>query len=318
MENLDSTINPVVPMLSIVLSVYNEADGIADCHREISSVMSSLNCTYEMIFVNDGSSDGTERILRDIAAQDSLVRVINFSRNFGHEAAMLAGIDYSRGEAVICMDADLQHPPAKIPAMLESWRAGAEVVNMVRADRLDANAIQKANSRIFYRLINSISNVRLAENASDYFLISRRVADILKSDFRERTRFLRGIIQIVGFNKTTLEYVASERATGKSKYSFFKLLRLSFTAISSFSKVPLQLGIIAGIIFGLISIVLIIYSLIMWVHDTPVSGYTTLVVFMSAFASIQMFVIGIIGQYIGYIFDEIKGRPIYIVKEVWG
>lgn len=304
------------PVLSVVVSVYNEAEGIRLAYEEMTRVLRQMSETYELIFVNDGSTDGSDDILHPIAEDDPNVRLISFSKNFGHEAAMLAGIDYSRGGAVICFDSDLQHPPAKIPEMVARWRDGFDVVNMVRTDRADANFLQKSSSRLFYRFTNLISDVKLAENASDFFLISKRVAAVLKTDFRERTRFLRGIVQLVGFPKTTLEYKAEERKTGYSKYTFFRLVKLSFSAISSFSKAPLRLGIFTGILFGIISLILIIYSLVMWIFDTPVSGYTTLVVFISAFASIQMFVIGIIGQYIGYIFDEVKGRPIYIVKEV--
>jgi len=192
------------------------------------------------------------------------------------------------------------------------------VVNMVRTLRKDAGLIQKMNSKLFYKFVNSISSVKLAENASDFFLISQKVCKLLRSNFRERTRFLRGIIQLVGFKKTTLEYVAPKRIAGKSKYSFFKLLKLSFTAISSFSKLPLQLGIITGLIFSAISIILIVFSLVMWILDKTIPGYTTLIIFMSAFAGIQLFVTGLIGQYISYVFDEVKERPVYIVNEIYG
>ena len=302
--------------ISVVVSVYNEAEGIAGSYAEFTRVLSAMDCTYELIFVNDGSTDATLSILKPIAESDSNVRVINFSKNFGHESAMIAGIDYAKGDAIICMDSDLQHPPVKIPEMVASWKEGFDVVNMVRVERKDATVWNKITSRCFYKFINRISDAKLAENASDFFLISRSVADVLKTDFRERTRFLRGLIQLVGYSRTTLEYVAQERQAGQSHYSFFKLLKLSFSAISSFSKMPLQLGLFAGIIFGCISLLLIIYSVVMWFLERPVSGYTTLVVFMSAFASIQMFVIGVIGQYLGFIFDEIKGRPIYIVKDI--
>lgn len=303
-------------VLSVVVSVYNEKEGIRHSYDEMTCVLKQMSETYELIYVEDGSTDGTSDILRSIAEKDTNVRLVSFSRNFGHEAAMLAGIDYSRGEVVICLDSDLQHPPSKIPDMIALWRKGFDVVNMVRTDRMDANFFQKTNSRMFYRFVNLISDVKLTENASDFFLISRRVADVLKTDFRERTRFLRGIVQLVGFSKTTLEYKAQERKSGQSKYSFFKLVKLSISAIFSFSKAPLRLSIFFGCVFGIVSLILIVYSLIMWALDTPISGYTTIVVFMSAFASIQMFVVGIIGLYIGYIFDEVKGRPIYIVKEV--
>lgn len=301
--------------ISIVVPAYNEEPGIEKCYKELTKELSQLQLSYEIVFVNDGSTDCTAHILKQIALSDSHVRLIDLSRNFGHEPAMMAGIDYSKGKAVICMDSDLQHPPVKIPEMVSKWHEGFEIVNMVRVDRKDAGFLQKSFSRLFYKIINKMSDAKLAENASDFFLISRQVVDILKNDYRERTRFLRGIIQTIGFKKTTIEYVADSRLDGKSKYSFFKLLRLSFIAVSSFSKLPLQLGVFAGIIFGCISLVLIVYSIVMWIYNTPVSGYTTLIVFMSAFASIQLFVIGMIGQYIGYIFDEVKHRPIYIVKE---
>jgi dolichol-phosphate mannosyltransferase len=278
----------------------------------------SLQINYEIIFVNDGSVDNSLEILKEIAASDNRVKIVNFSKNFGHEAAMIAGIDHACGEAVICMDSDLQHPPEMLPEMLQKKAEGFDVVNMVRTCRKDAGALQRINSKLFYKFLNSISSVKLAENASDFFLISRKVCKILQNDFRERTRFLRGIIQLVGFKKTTIEYIAPKRAAGKSKYSFYKLLKLSLTAISSFSKIPLQLGIFTGLIFSALSIGLIVFSVVMWILGETIPGYTTLIIFMSAFAGIQLFVTGLIGQYISYVFDEVKGRPAYIVDEVYG
>lgn len=304
--------------VSVVVSAYNEESGVKGCYEALTAVLSAMPESYEIVFVNDGSKDNTLPLLKDIVLSDAHVRVVDFSRNFGHEAAMLAGIDYSKGKAIICMDCDLQHPPAKIPEMVARWKDGFDVVNMVRSDRKDASFFSKMSSRLFYKLINRISDANLEENASDFFLISRTVADVLKTDFRERTRFLRGLIQSVGFSKTSLEYVAEERKTGKSHYSFFGLTKLAFSAVSSFSKMPLRLGIITGLAFGFLGVVMIIYSLVMWILARPVSGYTTMIVFMSLFASVQMLVIGVIGQYVGYIFDEIKARPIYIVKEVIG
>jgi len=302
---------------SVVASVYNEEECLKMFYQALAETLVSLKINYEIIFVNDGSSDNSLILLKDIVASDPAVKVINFSRNFGHEAAMIAGIDHACGEAVICMDSDLQHPPAIIPEMLRKNSEGFEVVNMVRTLRKDAGWLQKVNSKLFYKFINSISTVKLAENASDFFLISQKVCQLLRNNFRERTRFLRGIIQLVGFKKTTLEYVAPKRAAGKSKYSFYKLLKLSFTAISSFSKVPLQLGIITGLIFGVVSILLIVFSLVMWILGKTIPGYTTLIIFLSAFAGIQLFVTGLIGQYISYVFDEVKERPVYITDGIY-
>jgi dolichol-phosphate mannosyltransferase len=302
---------------SVVASVFNEEECLMMFYESLSETLVSLHIAYEIIFVNDGSSDNSLQILKNIAASDSTVKIINFSRNFGHEAAMIAGIDHACGEAVICMDSDLQHPPKMIPDMLQKKAAGFDVVNMVRTGRKDAGLLQKMNSKLFYKFINSISSVKLAENASDFFLISQKVCKLLRSDFRERTRFLRGLIQLVGFRKTTVEYIAPKRAAGKSKYSFFKLFKLSLTAISSFSKIPLQLGIFMGLIFSAISLVLIVFSVVMWILEKSIPGYTTLIIFMSAFAGIQLFITGLIGQYISYVFDEVKGRPVYIVDEIY-
>jgi len=303
---------------SVVVSVYNEEACLLMFYESLSKILASLQISYEIIFVNDGSVDNSLSILINIVSKDCAVKIIDFSRNFGHEAAMLAGIDHACGEAIICMDSDLQHPPELIPEMLQKNREGFDVINMVRTVREDASFLQKMNSKLFYKFINSISSVKLAENASDFFLISKKVCQVLQSDFRERTRFLRGIIQLVGFRKTTIEFEAPKRIAGKSKYSFFKLLKLSLTAISSFSKIPLQLGIITGLIFSLISVVLIVFSLAMWLLGRTIPGYTTLIIFMSTFAGIQLFVVGLIGQYISYVFDEVKRRPVYIVNEVYG
>ena len=302
---------------SIVASVYNEEECLQIFYETLTKTLVPLQISYEVIFVNDGSEDNSLAILKEISKQDHKVKVVDFSRNFGHEAAMLAGIDHARGEAVICMDSDLQHPPELIPEMLQRKADGFDVVNMVRKVRKDAGFFQKINSKLFYKFLNSISSVKLAENASDFFLISWKVCNVLKNDFRERTRFLRGIIQLVGFKKSTIEFEAPKRAAGKSKYSFIKLLKLSLTAVSSFSKLPLQIGIITGLIFVAISIILIIFSLIMWILEKTIPGYTTLIIFMSAFAGIQLFVTGLIGQYISYVFDEVKQRPLYIINEVY-
>ncbi|MDR2084570.1 MAG: glycosyltransferase family 2 protein [Bacteroidales bacterium] len=303
----------VIPELSVVVSVYNEEEILNEFYTILKSEIENLKITYEIIFVNDGSIDSSIDILKKLSDSDKKLKVIDFSRNFGHEAAMIAGIDYCTGNYVICMDSDLQHPPRLIAEMLSKANEGYDIINMVRLERKDGGLLKKITSKIFYKLLNNMASVRFEENASDFFLISKKVANILRTQYRERTRFLRGIIQIVGFNKTNIEFVAEERKAGKSKYNFLKLLRLSFTAVSSFSKMPLQLGIVAGIIFLVLSLVLLIYSIIMWSMHKTIPGYTTLIVFLSAFAGIQLFITGLIGQYIGYMFDEIKRRPIYSI-----
>jgi dolichol-phosphate mannosyltransferase len=216
------------------------------------------------------------------------------------------------------MDADLQHPPSLIPKMVEEYKQGVEIVNMVCTNRADAGWLKKLTSRLFYKMINRISPVQFAENASDFFLISGRVASILKENFRERARFLRGFIQIIGFKKSTLSFDAVSRQGGKSKYSLYRLFVLSMGAIVSFSKLPLHLGIVVGAIFSVFSLLVGGYSIYMkFVGETP-PGYTTLVVFMSMSFAIMFFLIGIIGVYIGYNFDENKKRPHYLIATKQG
>lgn len=303
-------------LYSIIVSVYNEEAVLQQFHQELSATISPIDADFELLFVNDGSSDNSRAVLQQLMEKDPRVRVIHFSRNFGHEAAMLAGIDHCRGEAAVCMDSDLQHPPTLLPAMLQKYQEEKDVVTMMRTDRADGGAGKHLSSKLFYRIINKLSDARLQPNASDFFMVSRKVMDVLKNDYRERTRFLRGIIQNIGFEKDSINYEAPQRAAGKSKYSFWKLLGFSFSAIASFSKAPLKIGIYSGLVFVLLSIILIIYSIVMWIVDTPVSGYTTIVIFLSAFAGIQLFVTGAIGYYIGFIFDEVKQRPLYIIQSI--
>lgn len=306
------------PLYSIIVSVYNEESVLPLFHREISAVIDTLADTadFELLFVNDGSRDNSHQILKQLMKKDKRVRVIHLSRNFGHEAAMIAGLDHCRGEAAVCMDSDLQHPPALLPQMFSLYRQGKDVVTMIRTDRADGGTGKHLSSRLFYRIINKMSDAKLQPGASDFFLLSQKVIDVLRTDYRERTRFLRGIVQNIGFKKDSICYEAPSRAAGQSKYSYRKLLKFSFSAIASFSKAPLKIGIYSGLVFVLLSIFLIIYSIVMWIIDTPVSGYTTIVIFLSAFAGIQLFVTGAIGYYIGFIFDEVKQRPHYVIQEI--
>ncbi len=301
---------------SIIVSVYNEEDVIELFYRTLKEVVDKLNYEVEILFINDGSRDNSKSLIDGFAAADKKVKAIHFSRNFGHEAAMIAGIDNACGDVLICMDADLQNPPQLIGQMLEKYETGNDIVAMVREGRADGGLYKRITSELFYKIINQLSDTKLKPNASDFFMVSRKVADVLRNNYRERTRFLRGFIQIVGFNTTTMAYYAPKRAAGESKYSFMKLAHFAFNSLVSFSKAPLKLGIYTGVLFGMLSIFLIVFSLIMWIVDRPVSGYTTIIIFLSAFAGILLLVIGIIGYYIGFILDEVKGRPIYIIEDI--
>ena len=301
--------------LSVVISVYNEEQTIEVCYNELKKELGSLNISYKIIFVNDGSTDASFSILQNIAKEDEGIKVLNFSRNFGHESAMLAGLDHANSDAVVCMDCDLQHPPACLKEMYNKFRAGADIIHMVRAQRKDGTALINLFSKLFYLIINKMTRIKIEPNASDFFLISKRVVAILTKDYRERTRFLRGLIQLIGFKREKIEFVAPKRMAGESKYSFSQLLVLSFSAISVLSKAPLRLGIYVGALFGLFSLGVGVYSLIMYFIDQPISGYTTIVILISAMFSVLFFVLGIMADYIGNLFDEVKARPHYIVMD---
>ncbi|MGB4413749.1 MAG: glycosyltransferase family 2 protein [Paludibacter sp.] len=297
---------------SLVVSAYNEELVLRSFYKQMMSALETCQCEYELIFVNDGSTDKSQEIIDEISHENPNVKSILFSKNFGHEAAMIAGIDYACGDALICMDSDLQHPPAIVPEILNRFMLGdVDIINMVRRVGKHQNKL----SSLFYKIVNRISPYNIEENASDFFLISDRIAQILRNDYRERVRFLRGFIQIIGFRKTTLSYLSTEREAGKSKYSMRRLVSLSITAVATLSKLPLKIGIYLGAICGFFSLLLAVYSIIMKFIDQPVSGYTTIVVFLGIMFSIQFFILGILGEYIGFLFDEQKKRPIYIVDK---
>ena len=300
--------------LSVVVSVYNEEESLEIFWDNLKEALILLDISYEVIFVNDGSFDGSAEILQSIARGNKSAKIINFSTNFGHEAAMTAGLEYSKGDAVICMDADLQHPPLEIDRMLKKFNDGYEIINMVRKKNLDVGFFKNLIIKIFYILLNMLSSIKFQPNASDFFLVSRRVADILTRDFCERTRFLRGLIQIVGFNKTTIEYIAPKRISGKSKYSMIKLFSNALIAIATFSNLPLRIGVFFGTLMGMFGICVAIYSIIMKFSGYVTPGYTTTVVLISFLFAVQFFITGVIGEYIGFLFNESKKRPIYIVK----
>lgn len=302
--------------ISIVVSVYNEELSLKAFYSETKQVLENCTWDYEMIFVNDGSQDGSFAILQEFSQTDDRVKVIDFSRNFGHEAAMIAGIDYAQGDGVVCMDADLQHPPKCIPEIIQKFESGYEVINMVRLKNDDAGLVKNITSKGFYLILNMMSSVKFENNASDFFAISNRVAHVLRKDYRENIRFLRGFVQNVGFSKTTIEYEARKREAGESKYSIRKLLKFSLNALFSFSDMPLKLGIYSGLFVAFCGLVLMIYTIVNKVCFNVPSGYSTIIVAMCFMFAILLVIIGIIGEYISILFAEIKNRPVYIVRDV--
>lgn len=299
--------------LALVISVYNEEGNLQKLADSLKTSLEGIN--WVALFVNDGSIDGSKEILNVLSESDPVhYKALHFSKNYGHEAAMIAGIDHVSAEAVICMDSDLQHPPSVLVEMLDAFKKGSEIVLMQRKTRGDGGA-KSFFSKIFYRRMSKISKMKFVENASDFFLISDRVAKVLRTEFRERNRFLRGYIQNIGFKSTFLQYDAPARQAGESSYSYRKLFRLSYSAIAAFSNAPLTLSLWFGIVMGFLSAGIGVYSIVMYFVDKPVSGYTTLVVLVSFLSAVQFILIGILGKYIAFLFDEVKKRPIYIVEE---
>ncbi|MEG0214643.1 MAG: glycosyltransferase family 2 protein [Hungatella sp.] len=297
--------------LSVVVSVYNEEAALKQFYAETKKVLDQISWDYELLFINDGSGDGSLQILYELTEADPRVALVNFSRNFGHEAAMIAGIDFATGDAIVCMDADLQHPPECIPEILKKLEEGYEVISMVRTKNTSAGWFKNLASSAFYHLINRLSDVKFESNVSDFFAISSSVALVLRDNYREKVRFLRGYVQSVGFRKTTLEYEARARVAGESKYSIKKLFVFSVNTILCFSNLPLRLGIFAGIFAALLGVIVMIYTLC--TRGGAPSGYATIVVLICFMFAILFLLIGIIGEYIAILFSELKDRPIYIV-----
>jgi len=301
--------------ISIIVSVYNEEEVLFEFYRETIKVLLLIDNPYEIIFVNDGSTDGSRSTLFKLSRDDENVKVIHFSRNFGHEAAMIAGIDYASGDYIVCMDSDLQHPPTLLPEIIRKFDSGFDIINMVRTENKSAGILKNITSAGFYKVINKVSDMKLVSNASDFFGISKRVADILRNNYREKTRFLRGYVQNVGFNTTNIEYEARKRYAGDSKYSIKKLFRFSMNTIMTFSNLPLKLGMYAGGMAAFLAIIMMIYTVVSFLRVGTPSGYATIICLICFMFSVLFFIVGIIGEYLGLILAEQKDRPLYIVEE---
>ena len=314
---------------SIIVSVYNEEASLENFFEACSSVLSTCRAGSkkdsacekivekyhtEILFVDDGSTDRSPLILDRLALEyPELVKVIHFSRNFGHEAAMTAGLDYASGDFLIFMDADLQHSPELIPEMLEKYEEGFHVVSMVRTKNSSAGILKNLSSAAFYWVLNHLSPLHFEANASDFCGISSAVQQVLKKYYREKVRYLRGYVQSVGFSKTKIEYEAGVRQGGKSHYSLRKLWAFSRNTLLSFSNLPLKLGIFASVCSMFLGILLLVYTLL--TRKGAPSGYATIVVLLCFMFAVLFFVVGIIGEYIALLFEEIKDRPIYVVSK---
>ena len=302
--------------VSIVIPCYNEENCIDKLYDELKNHTHN-DYEYEFLFINDGSKDKTkEKILslKNKKLNNHDIKLISFSKNFGHEAGLLAGLDYATGDYIIFMDADLQHPPRLIPDIIKQLDAGNNIVSMSRIKNKDQSKLSAFFSRCFYHLINKLAKTEFYENASDFFAIDKTVQEFLQKNYREKVRFMRGIVQNIGFNKKILTYEAGSRYSGKSNYSFISLAKLAVTTICSYTSLPLHLGSVIGFICGFMGVILLIYTLL--TRKGAPSGYATLIIFLCFMFAVLFLILGIIGEYLAIMFSEIKDRPSYIIENI--
>ena len=305
-------------MLSVIIPAYNEEKMIQTTADTVDRILSAASVPYEIVFVNDGSKDGTWQQIETAAEKNPHVNGLHFSRNFGKESAIFAGLANAEGDCCAVMDCDLQHPPECVAQIIEKFEEGYEVINMVRTKNKSAGFIKNLTSSAFYKFLNKISDVKLENNASDFFALTANAAQVLKTNYREKVRFLRGYVQNIGFNRTTIEYEARARVAGESKYSIRKLFKFSINTILCFSDLPLKLGIYSGIIVGFLGLLVMLETIYEWaVKGTP-NGYATIVVLLCFMFAMLFVIVGIIGEYIAILFTELKDRPIYIVHDTKG
>ena len=303
-------------IFSVVIPAYNEEEVIGETYRRLTAVMTGMNEPYELIFVNDGSRDKTAEIIAGFCAEDETVRLINFSRNFGHMPAISAGMEYARGDAVFIIDADLQDPPEIFPQMAEKWREGFHVVYGQREKRIGESFFKKITAKLFYRFIRRMTSVDMPVDTGEFRLIDRKVCDAVNR-LPEKNRYIRGLVSWVGFRQTAIMYVRAERFAGQTKYPLRKMISFAVDAVTAFSYKPLRIATSLGF---LISIVSFIYLAVIFYQrfftDTTITGWASTMGIILFTQGIVMMILGLMGEYIGRIFEEVKSRPMYIVQEV--
>jgi dolichol-phosphate mannosyltransferase len=302
-------------LVTLVVPVFNESEVISAFYTRARAALESLkDFDYELVFVDDGSSDDSFAQLKAFATGNSRVRVIKFSRNFGHQIAISAGIDHARGDCVAVIDADLQDPPEVIALMVEQWRQGFDVIYGVRSDRADETRLKLWTASMFYKLLGRLTNINIPPNVGDFRLMSRRVIDQLKT-LREKDRFVRGLVSWVGFKQTGVTYHRDARHAGETKYPFSKMLKFSFDGITSFSTIPLKIATWMGLIAAILAVLYLISVFIQWQLGFTVQGWATIMVALLFMGSVQLLCLGVIGEYLGRIFNEVKPRPMYVIEE---
>lgn len=301
-------------LLSVVVPVFNEEEVLNELHSRLSGVLTSIALRWEVVYVNDGSSDRTFELLTELRRSDDRVAVVDLSRNFGKEIAMTAGLDVSRGDAVVVIDADLQDPPELIAEFVKYWRDGFDVVYAKRTRREGEGWVKRATAHLFYRVIGSLSEVKIPADTGDYRLLSRRAVDALKR-VREKHRFMKGLFAWIGYRQKEILYSRKPRFAGKTKWSYWRLWNLALEGITSFTSAPLKIAMYVGFAIALGALVYavrVIYDTL--VHGNPVAGYPSLMVVILMLGGVQLIAIGLIGEYLARVFDESKSRPLYLVK----
>jgi len=313
MRNLNKRIKQ--KKITLVIPSFNEKGNIKVIHDRIKNVFKKLDYQYEFLFVDDGSTDDTLNEIELLANKQSNVKYISFSKNFGHQKALKAGLDNADGDAVISLDADLQHPPEFIDNFLKNWEKGYEIVYSIRKETNQVSFFKRVTARLFYKLLNILSDLNLSQGAADFRLLDKSVVKIIR-EFKESDLFIRGLIPWVGFNQIGLEYTPEERKWGVSKYSIKKMFYFALQGITSFSVKPLYLSTILGLVVFLLSLTYIVYALLVFfIFDKAIPGWTSLLISTLFLGSINLLMLGILGEYIGKILIESKGRPNYIIKK---
>ena len=299
-------------LLSVAAPMHDEEDTAAQFHARVVAALEGI--PFELVIVDDGSRDGTNAALQQLAAADERVKVVTLSRNFGHQAALTAALEHTSGDVVVMLDADLQDPPEVIPEMLDRWRDGADVVYAVRSERHGETAFKRTTATWFYRMFRSLADIDLTPESGDFRLMDRRALDALLA-MPERNRFLRGMSVWVGFNQTAVTFEREPRTAGRTKYTLRRMLRFSFDAITSFSYRPLQFATLLGFVFSAFAFLLIPLTIVARYTNIYERGVPTTIVIVSLLGGIQLICVGIIGEYVGRIYDEVKHRPLYVVRD---
>lgn len=304
----------MIKQIAFVVPVFNEQYNVVPMYEAICRAMQPLNYHFSITFINDGSTDETGNVLKQLSTKYSNLFYINFSTNFGHQNALKAGFDKVSGDCIITLDGDLQHPPELIPEMIAEWEKGADIVYTIREDMASASYMKRKTSTLFYKVLNKLSDINIESGTADFRLTDKKVADILKS-FNESELFWRGLVKWLGFTQTSIAYVAGERKNGNSKYTFKKMFQLAVKGITSFSTKPLNMAIYIGFTMAALAVLYVPYVIYSFWIGKAINGWSSIIVTIAFFGGLQLIILGIIGLYLGKLFMQSKQRPHYIIKE---